>query len=36
MELDGSAAKKELDANGVLRLELQGGAVELAPEDLLI
>ena len=24
MELDGSAAKKELDANGVLRLELQG------------
>lgn len=36
MELDGSAAKKELDANGVLCLELQGGAVELAPEDLLI
>ena len=36
MELDGSAAKKELDANGVLRLELQGGAVGLAPEDLLI
>lgn len=35
-ELDGSAAKKELDANGILRLELPGGAIELAPEDLLI
>ncbi len=35
-ELDGSAAKKELDANGVLKLELADGAIELAPEDLLI
>ncbi len=35
-ELDGSAAKKELDANGRLKLQLADGEIELAPEDLLI
>lgn len=35
-ELNGSAAKKELDANGVLRLALPDGEITLAPEDLLI
>lgn len=35
-ELDGSAAKKELDASGVLTLHLPDGDVQLAPEDLLI
>ncbi len=34
--LNGAAAKKELDAAGVLKLDLPGGEVELAPEDLLI
>lgn len=35
-ELDGSAAKKELDAAGVLKLGLSTGEIELAPEGLLI
>ena len=35
-EIDGSAAKKELDATGVLKLTLSTGEIELAPEDLLI
>ncbi len=35
-ELDGSAAKAELDANGVLILDLTSGKVELTAEDLLI
>ncbi len=34
--IDGSAAKAELDANGVLTLDLPGGVVKLAEEDLLI
>ena len=34
--LDGGKAKKELDTNGVLKLTLQSGEIELAPEDLLI
>lgn len=34
--LDGTAAKAELDEKGVLTLQLSGGAIELAPEDLLI
>lgn len=35
-ELDGSAAKKELDANGVLKLVIGAQEIALAPEDLLI
>ncbi len=35
-ELDGSAAKKQLDADGVLKLTLPDGEIELAPEDLLV
>ncbi len=35
-DLDGNAAKAELDANGVLTLDLPGGEVKLAVEDLLI
>lgn len=35
-ELDGSAAKKQLDAEGALTLALPSGEVTLAPEDLLI
>ena len=35
-ELDGSAAKKELDATGVLKLSLPDGEVELTAEELLI
>ncbi|MBQ6816135.1 MAG: isoleucine--tRNA ligase [Clostridia bacterium] len=34
--LNGSAAKAELDANGVLVLDLASGKVELTAEDLLI
>ena len=34
--LDGSAAKKELDASGVLQLNLAGESIALTPEDLLI
>ena len=34
--LDGAAAKAELDASGVLLLELPGGPVKLTSEDLLI
>ncbi len=34
--LDGSAAKKELDADGTLALTLPSGRVVLEPEDLLI
>ncbi|MCI8553663.1 MAG: isoleucine--tRNA ligase [Clostridiales bacterium] len=34
--LDGSAARRELDATGVLTLSLPGGEVKLAEEDLLI
>ncbi len=34
--LDGSAAKKELDGSGVLKLTLSIGEIQLAPEDLLI
>ncbi len=35
-ELDGVKAKKELDANGALSLDINGEKIELAPEDLLI
>ena len=35
-ELDGRAAKKELDDTGALTLHLPDGDVQLAPEDLLI
>ena len=35
-ELDGSAAKKELDTTGVLKLTISIGEIELATEDLLI
>jgi isoleucyl-tRNA synthetase len=35
-ELDGTAAKAELDTNAVLVLTLPSGAVRLYPEDLLI
>ena len=35
-DLDGNAAKAELDAKGVLTLDLPGGEVKLAVEDLLI
>lgn len=34
--IDGSAAKKELDATGTLQLTLASGTIALAPEDLLI
>lgn len=34
--LDGSAAKKELDSTGVLKLMLSTGEAQLSPEDLLI
>ena len=34
--IDGNAAKRELDANGVLVLDLAGGKVELTVDDLLI
>ena len=34
--LDGSAAKKELDSTGLLKLTLSIGEIQLAPEDLLI
>ncbi len=34
--LNGSAAKKELDSTGVLKLMLSTGEVQLSPEDLLI
>ena len=35
-ELNGSTAKRELDATGVLKLTLSTGEIALAPEDLLI
>ncbi len=35
-DLDGNAAKAELDVSGVLTLNLAGGEVKLAVEDLLI
>ena len=35
-ELDGSAAKKELDATGVLKLSLPDGDIALTAEELLI
>lgn len=35
-ELDGSAAKKELDAAGALKLSLPDGDIELTAEELLI
>ena len=35
-EIDGSAAKKELDSKGYLTIELDSGSIELAPEELLI
>ena len=35
-ELDGSAAKTQLDAEGALTLALPSGEITLAPEDLLI
>ncbi|MEG2671776.1 MAG: isoleucine--tRNA ligase [Ruthenibacterium sp.] len=35
-EIDGRAAKKELDATGALQLTLTSGEISLAPEDLLI
>ena len=34
--LNGSAAKKELDANGFLTIELNDGKINLFPEELLI
>ncbi len=34
--LDGSAAKKELDKNGFLTIELNDGKINLLPEELLI
>ena len=34
--LNGSAAKKELDANGFLTIELNDGKIKLLPEELLI
>ena len=36
MNVDGNAAKAQLDKEGVLTLALEGGDVELAVEDLLI
>ena len=35
-EIDGSAAKAELDANGALKLNISIGEIELTAEDLLI
>ena len=35
-EIDGSAAKKELDSTGVLKLNISIGEIELKEEDLLI
>ena len=35
-EIDGSAAKKELDSQGVLKLNISTGEIELSAEDLLI
>ena len=35
-ELDGSAAKKELDANGNIKLNISIGEIELTADDLLI
>lgn len=35
-KIDGSAAKKELDDTGMIRLELKGGTAELTKDDLLI
>ena len=35
-ELDGTAAKKELDANGCIKLNISIGEIELTAEDLLI
>ena len=35
-ELDGAAAKKELDTTGVLKLTLSDGEIELTAEELLI
>ncbi|MCQ2485023.1 MAG: isoleucine--tRNA ligase [Clostridia bacterium] len=35
-ELDGSAAKKELDENGSIKLNISIGEIELTAEDLLI
>ena len=34
--LDGSAAKKELDSTGALKLSLSDGEISLAPEELLV
>ena len=34
--VDGSAAKKQLDTEGVLSIEIDGEKIELAPEELLI
>ena len=34
--VDGSAAKKQLDTEGVLTIELDGEKIELTPEELLI
>ena len=35
-QVDGSAAKKQLDTEGVLTIELDSGKISLAPEELLI
>ncbi len=35
-EIDGSAAKAELDANGLIKLNISIGEIELTTEDLLI
>ncbi|MEE0981245.1 MAG: DUF5915 domain-containing protein, partial [Acutalibacteraceae bacterium] len=35
-ELDGTAAKKELDANGCIKLNISIGEIELTADDLLI
>ena len=36
LELDGGKAKKELDANGYLALQIEGEEIRLTPDDLLI
>ena len=35
-EIDGTAAKQELDSKGFLTIDLDGASIELAPEELLI
>ena len=35
-EVDGSAAKKQLDTEGVLTITVNDGKIDLTPEELLI